>query len=169
MKQKKTSAPTSRISIEGQGRDEWKNRYFKFAVAGSNSNIPPFSAKEIMENSTALFVELTNAGASAFQRSARNQLLQQLDALKPQAAKFKVVARLGWNSGAFVLPNEIIGEPNDDLGTLVPALGSTTPGQIPGEGNASRVADQHWKALSRQFPAHVLRQPRPYGPHSAPC
>ena len=62
MKTKTISAPTSRIIIKGEGRDEWDNRCFKFAVAGSNSNIPPFSTKEIVEKSTALFVELTNAG-----------------------------------------------------------------------------------------------------------
>ena len=117
MKKRKISAPPSRISIKGEGRDEWNNRYFKFAVAGSNSNIPPFSAKEIMENPTALFVELTNAGASTFQRSARNDLLSQLDERKPEQAKFKVVTRLGWNSGAFVLPKEIIGQPGTTLET----------------------------------------------------
>ena len=117
MKKRKTSAPTSRISIEGQGRDEWDQLYFKFAVAGSNSNIAPFSAKEILQNSTALFVELTNAGASTFQRSARNDLLSQLDERKPEQAKFKVVTRLGWNSGAFVLPKEIIGQPGTTLET----------------------------------------------------
>jgi uncharacterized protein (DUF927 family) len=117
MKTKKISAPTSRIIIKGEGRDEWGNRYFKFAVAGSNSNIPPFSAKQIMENATALFVELTNAGASTFQRSARNDLLRQLDERKREPAKFKVVTRLGWNSGAFVLPDEIIGQPGTTLET----------------------------------------------------
>jgi putative DNA primase/helicase len=117
VKKRKTSAPTSRISIEGQGRDEWDQLYFKFAVAGSNSNIAPFSAKEILQNSTALFVELTNAGASAFQPSARRELLRRLDELQPQAATFKVVSRLGWNSGAFVLPNKIIGQPSTTLET----------------------------------------------------
>jgi putative DNA primase/helicase len=34
---------------------------------------------------------------------------------KPEAPKFKVVARLGWNSGAFVLPGRIIGHPKDRL------------------------------------------------------
>jgi putative DNA primase/helicase len=117
VKKRKMSARTSRIIIKGEGRDEWDNRYFKFAVAGSNSNIPPFSVKQIMENSTALFVELTNAGASAFRSSARNDLLSQLDGRKPEPAKFKVVTRLGWNSGAFVLPNEIIGQPSTTLET----------------------------------------------------
>jgi uncharacterized protein (DUF927 family) len=111
------SDPTSRIIIKGEGRNEWDNRYFKFAVVGSNSNIPPFSAKEIMENSTALFVELTNAGASAFRSSARNDLLRRLDNWPPRPSKFKVVTRLGWNSGAFVLPNEIIGQPSTTLET----------------------------------------------------
>ena len=54
-------------------------------------------------------------GASAFQRSARNDLLRQLDGRTPEPAKFKVVTRLGWNSGAFVLPDEIIGQPSTTL------------------------------------------------------
>ena len=115
MKTKKISAPTSRIIIKGEGRDEWGQRFFKFAVRGWEGDISPFSAREIMNDPTGLFVELTNAGASAFRSSARNDLLSQLDGRKLESAKFKVVTRLGWNSGAFVLPNEIIGQPSTTL------------------------------------------------------
>ncbi|MGZ5529954.1 MAG: DUF927 domain-containing protein [Limisphaerales bacterium] len=115
MKKKKTSDPTSRASIMGEGRDEWGNRYFKFSVRGVEANIPPFSAREIMNDPTGLFVELTNAGASAFQRSVRNELLRRLDNRPPRPSKFKVVTRLGWNSGAFVLPGRIIDHPKDRL------------------------------------------------------
>jgi putative DNA primase/helicase len=117
VKKRKMSAPPSRIIIKGEGRDEWGQRFFKFAVAGSHSEIAPFSVKQIMENATALFVELTNAGASTFQRSARNDLLRRLDNRPPRPSKFKVVTRLGWNSGAFVLPDEIIGQPGTTLET----------------------------------------------------
>jgi hypothetical protein len=43
VKKKKMSDPTSRISVKGEGRDEWNNRYFKFSVRGAEANIPPFS------------------------------------------------------------------------------------------------------------------------------
>ena len=53
--------PTPKILIKGEGRDEWQNRYFKFAVRGSESDIPPFSAQEILDNPNNLFVALINA------------------------------------------------------------------------------------------------------------
>jgi putative DNA primase/helicase len=115
VKKRKMSDPMSRIIIKGEGRDEWGQRFFKFAVRGWEGDISPFSAREIMNDPTGLFVELTNAGASAFQRSVRNELLRRLDDRPPRPSKFRVVTRLGWNSGAFVLPDEIIGQPDDDL------------------------------------------------------
>jgi hypothetical protein len=107
--------PADHITIEGEGRDEWGHRFFKFAIRGSDRNVAPFSAKEIMDKPNALFGELTNAGANIFQQTARNKFLRRLDALQPQSDKFRVVTRLGWNSGAFVLPNEIVGQPSTTL------------------------------------------------------
>jgi putative DNA primase/helicase len=107
--------PTPKILIKGEGRDEWQKRYFKFAVRGIDKNIPPFSAQEITENSKGLFAELNNAGASAFSPSARTEVLNRLDQRRPTAPTFKVVTRLGWNSGAFVLPGQIIGQASRTL------------------------------------------------------
>ena len=107
--------PADRITIEGEGRDEWGHRFFKFAIRGSDRNVAPFSAKEIMDKPNALFGELTNAGANIFQQTARNKFLRRLDGLKPQSDKFRVVTRLGWNSGAFILPNTIVGQPSTTL------------------------------------------------------
>ena len=115
MRKKKISKPASRVIILGEGRDEWDHRFFKFAVRGSQSNIPPFSAQEIMDSPNVVFGELADAGANTFRTSARNELLSQLDERKREAPKFKVVTRLGWNSGAFVLPNKIIGQPSTVL------------------------------------------------------
>jgi putative DNA primase/helicase len=106
---------SSGIIILGEGHDEWQHRYFKFGVHGSDANIPPFSAKEILDSPNAVFAALTDAGANIFQKSSRNNLLRQLDKLRSQPAKFKVVSRLGWNSGAFVLPGKIIGHPKVPL------------------------------------------------------
>ena len=107
--------PADRITIEGEGRDEWGHRFFKFAIRGSDRNVAPFSAKEIMDKPNALFGELANAGANIFQQTARNKFLRRLDGLQPQSDKFRVVTRLGWNSGAFILPNKIVGQPSTTL------------------------------------------------------
>jgi hypothetical protein len=115
VQKKKVFKPASGVIILGEGRDEWDRRYFKFSVHGSESNIPPFAADEIMENTDKAFSELLHAGARAFQKARRNELLRQLDERKREAPKFKVVTRLGWNSGAFVLPGRIIGHPKDHL------------------------------------------------------
>ena len=37
--------PADRITIEGEGRDEWGHRFFKFAIRGSDRNVAPFSAR----------------------------------------------------------------------------------------------------------------------------
>src|ERR1700730_1889741 len=114
MKKNLRSRPSG-IVILGEGRDEWQHRYFKFSIGGSDNDIPPFSAKEILDSPNHVFGELTDAGANAFQKSARNDLLRQLDKRNPEPPKFKVVSRLGWNSGAFVLPGKIIGQPSKRL------------------------------------------------------
>jgi putative DNA primase/helicase len=112
---KKISKTASGVIILGEGRDEWDHRFFKFAVHRSASDIPPFSAQQIMDSPTTVFGELADAGANTFQKSARNELIRQLDERKSGAPKFKVVTRLGWNSGAFVLPGKIIGQPSKTL------------------------------------------------------
>jgi putative DNA primase/helicase len=116
MRKKITSKPSVSVNIMGEGHDEWGHRYIKFGVVGSDRDIPPFSVKDIIENNTALFAELANAGADAFfDKPARNDLLRQLGEGQPEPAKFKVVTRLGWNSGAFVLPGKIVGKPSKTL------------------------------------------------------
>jgi putative DNA primase/helicase len=106
---------SSEIIILGEGHDEWEHRYFKFGVHGSDINIPPFSAKEILDSPNEVFGELTDAGANVFRKSVRNQLFQELDNLQSQPCKFKVVSRLGWNRAAFVLPGKILGQPSRTL------------------------------------------------------
>ena len=100
--------------IKGEGRDEWQNRYFKFAVRGSERDIPPFSAQEILNDPNKLIVALINAGANVFRPSFKD-LLNRLGKRKATTAKFRVVTRLGWHSGAFVLPGGIIGQPERQL------------------------------------------------------
>src|SRR3984893_6363527 len=114
MKKNIRSSPSG-ITVLGEGRDEWEHRYFKFGIHGSDANISPFSAKELLDRPNDIFGELTDAGANAFQKSVRNSLLRQLDDLQCSPATFKVVSRLGWNSGAFVLPQKIIGKPGISL------------------------------------------------------
>ena len=124
--------PTPKILIKGEGRDEWQNRYFKFAVRGSESDIPPFSAQEILNNPNNLFVALINAGAGAFHRSARTELLVRLGKRKATAAKFRVVTRLGWNSGAFCPSRRNYRPAQETAGAGVPAPKPTAIGEVPG-------------------------------------
>jgi hypothetical protein len=131
----------SEIIIVGEGHDEWQHRYFKFGIQNSDANIPPFSAKEILDSPNALFTELTDAGANVFRKSVRNDLFQRLDDLQSQPAKFKVVSRLGWNSGAFVLPKKLLANParpwNHRSGISINrSLASTRPGELWNSGSA---------------------------------
>jgi hypothetical protein len=107
----KTSALKTRVRIEGEGRDEWKKRYFKFSVDGSTHDIPPVPAEQLVKETTPLFEALANAGSNAFTKKARNEVLEKLQRRKPQPPVFKVATRLGWNSGAYVLPDQTVGNP----------------------------------------------------------
>jgi putative DNA primase/helicase len=103
--------------IKGEGRDEWGNRYFKLAVSGSEIDLPPFSMGEISSNPEGLYSALSNAGLNVFTRKVKNKLLELLQARKQVPPTFKVATRLGWNSGAIVRPDEIVGSPRPSLET----------------------------------------------------
>ena len=115
MKKKKISDVTSRIIVQGEGRDEWGNRYFKLAVSGSEIDLTPFPMGEISSNPERLYSALSNAGMNVFTRKVKNKLLELLQARKQERHSFKVATRLGWNSGAIVRPDEIIGAPKNTL------------------------------------------------------
>ena len=117
MKIKDPSNPTSRIIIEGEGRDEWGNRYFKLAVNGSDLNVPPFSMGQIVSNPEAIYTALSNAGVNIFSPASKTIVLNLLQGLKEGKVSFRVVTRLGWNSGAIVRPDGIIGSPKRRLET----------------------------------------------------
>jgi putative DNA primase/helicase len=113
----KISGPRSRIIIKGEGRDEWGNRYFKLAVKGSELDLPPFSMHQISSDPDALYKALSNAGLNIFTRKAKNAVLELLQAQRHTPSTFKVATRLGWNSGAVVRPDEIVGTPKPRLET----------------------------------------------------
>ena len=64
--------PVSRVRVVGEGIDEAGNRYIKFAVDGSDRDIPPFAAKQLIDDPKPLFTELGNAGWNAFTSKMRN-------------------------------------------------------------------------------------------------
>jgi putative DNA primase/helicase len=117
VKKRKTSAPTSQISIMGEGRDEWGNRFFKLAVRGADDDLPPFSMEQITSNPDSLYKALTNAGVNLFTRKAKTGVLELLQDHKRVPSTFKVATRLGWNSGAIVRPDEIVGSARPPLET----------------------------------------------------
>jgi putative DNA primase/helicase len=123
---KKIFDPASRIIVKGEGLDEWGNRYFKLGVKGSQMDLPPFSMHHISSDPDILYKALSNAGLNVFTRKAKNAVLELLQAQQQALSKFKVATRLGWNSGAIVRPDEIVGSPNPrletDFGDLPPQM-----------------------------------------------
>jgi putative DNA primase/helicase len=111
-----------RVKIVGEGRDEIGNRYFRFAVRGSASEIEPISVEQLTRDPKPLFVALANAGWNAFTPQARTQFLKKLDGRKPSKPRFRVVTRLGWNRKAYVFPDEVIGERSEQLVTAFSSL-----------------------------------------------
>ena len=126
MGKKNISGPAARIIVKGEGRDEWGNRYFKLAVKGSEIDLPPFSMHQISSDPDALYKALSNAGLNVFTRNAKNAVLELLQAQQHTPSTFKVATRLGWNSGAIVRPDEIVGLPKPrlekDFGNLPPQM-----------------------------------------------
>ena len=114
-KKSKLLDPLCRVRVVGEGRDEWDKRYFKFAVRGSAVDLAPISADQLIDDPKPLFKGLTNAGANTITPEARKALLGRLQDRKPKPSSFKVATRFGWNGRAFVLPNEVIGHPNNQL------------------------------------------------------
>ena len=115
VRNKQQSNSAAGIAIKGEGRDEWGNRYFKLAVRGSEVDLPPFSMKQISSDPDSLYNTLSNAGLNIFTRAAKNAVLELLQTQQQAPSVFNVVTRLGWNSGAFVLPGTIIGYPSKNL------------------------------------------------------
>jgi Domain of unknown function (DUF927) len=101
----------------GEGRDEWGNRFFKLAVRGADDDLPPFSMEQITSNPDSLYKALTNAGVNLFTRKAKTGVLELLQDHKRVPSTFKVATRLGWNSGAIVRPDEIVGSARPPLET----------------------------------------------------
>ena len=79
-KESKSSTVSGRVDIVGEGFDEWKDRYFKFSVVGTDRDIPPFSAKQLLDGSKPLFTALANAGWNAFTLRTQAALLDKLQA-----------------------------------------------------------------------------------------
>ncbi len=92
-KKSKSKQVVSRVVIEGEGRDEWDKRYLKFAVVGSDRDIPPFSIEQFFGDSKPVFAALANAGWNGFTTKARNVFPDEIVG-KPKAPLQKAFGRL---------------------------------------------------------------------------
>ena len=115
MKKKKLLPSISRIFVKGEGQDEWGNRYFKLAVKDSAINLAPFSLGQISSDPQIVYSRLSNAGVSVLSTAAKGQLLAMLQDHEKTKPSFRVATRLGWNSGALVRPDQVIGRPKKPI------------------------------------------------------
>jgi putative DNA primase/helicase len=100
----------SRLTIDGEGVDEWGKRYFKFSAQGSKRDIPAFSADDIHDKLSLLLKEFANAGTNTFGQRFKNSFLDYLQSWKPERPTFKVATRVGWHGSSFVFPDQIVGK-----------------------------------------------------------
>jgi putative DNA primase/helicase len=112
---KETTMDNARITIDGEGVDEWGKRYFKLSVQGSAQDIPPFSADQIIDDPKQLLKDLANAGANTFAPTVKTELLNQIQGWEQQSPTFKVATRLGCHGSCFVFPDGIVGTPKTPL------------------------------------------------------
>ena len=97
-----------RVSIAGEGHDEWGNRYFKFVIRDSTRIIPPFSAEQIIKDPKLLYTALSNAGATMVGGAAKAELRNQIQSYQAPPS-FQVATRVGWHGPAHVFPDKVVG------------------------------------------------------------
>ena len=105
----KKTTPLSLITVAGEGFNEWKERYFKLKVKGSNRDLPPYSMKAIIAEPDTLCTDLSNAGANVFTRETKRQLLKMLEEQKAETPTFKVASFPGWHGSRLVFPDRSFG------------------------------------------------------------
>jgi hypothetical protein len=114
-----------RVRIVGEGLDGWGNRYLKPTGEGQRPRYPPVESRS--RDPTRLFAALANAGWNGLTPKARNEVLKKREERKREAPSFTVATRLGRNGDAFVLPDQIFGDPQTPLET---AFGDLDPTKL---------------------------------------
>jgi putative DNA primase/helicase len=103
--------PLDKITIIGEGFDEFGQRYLKLKVRKSDRDLPSYSMADILEPKR-LYRELSDAGCNLFSRKEQNRLQTMLQEYEPRGEpSFSVVTRLGAFRTFYVRPGEIIGSP----------------------------------------------------------
>jgi uncharacterized protein (DUF927 family) len=103
--------PLDDVIIVGEGFDEFKERYLKVKVIGSNRELPPYSMTDLLEPKR-LYVDLGNAGCKLLSAKSQRSLLEKLQGYQQSGpTKFTVVTRLGAFREFFVQPRTIVGQP----------------------------------------------------------
>ena len=98
------------VTIAGEGKDEWRNRYFKFVIEDSKTSIPPFSVGQIIKDPKPLYTALSNAGGNMMAPQAQAELRNRTQNYHAKPS-FTVATRIGWHGLAYVFPNQIVGKP----------------------------------------------------------
>ena len=98
------------VTIAGEGKDEWGNRYFKFVIEDSKTSIPPFSVGQIIKDPKPLYTALSNAGGNMLAPQAQAELRNRTQNYHAKSS-FTVATRIGWHGLAYVFPNQIVGKP----------------------------------------------------------
>jgi hypothetical protein len=57
--------------------DEWRNRYIKLRVQGSNQDIAPFKIADLINDPKQLFAPLANAGWNGFTSTSSERAAQE--------------------------------------------------------------------------------------------
>ena len=106
-----TSNPMSRVTIVGEGLDEWRYRYLKLMVQGSTTSLPPYSMNQIISDAESLYTDLSNTGANIFTPKAKRQLLEALQDREQERPSFMVASHPGWHGRkCIVFPDKIFGK-----------------------------------------------------------
>jgi putative DNA primase/helicase len=136
--------PISLIAVAGEGFNEWKERYFKLKVKGSNRDLPPYSMKAIIADPDTLCTDLSNAGANIFTDGTKRQLLKMLEEQKAEKPTFKVASFPGWHGSTLVPPDRTFGSSKLPVETSFAGLDLQMIAKYRMQGTLKGWQDQVW-------------------------
>ena len=111
--------PSPGITINGEGHDEFGNRYFRVAVNNNRRQLL-IRADRLGREAQAVFSELNNAGWNGYTTTTKNAVLKLFETSPSMKSHFEVATRIGWIQTAYILPYKIIGKAT---AALEPSLG----------------------------------------------
>jgi putative DNA primase/helicase len=138
------SNPLCSIRIDGEGFDEWGNRYLRLKVEHSELKLPPFSMGHINSDPRSLYTALCNVGVNVLTQETKRHLLKMLEDKPSEAPNFKVATYPGWHGSLLVFPDGSFGGSKPPTETSFLGLGAAMVGKYRSHGTLKDWQERVW-------------------------